>query len=154
MSNPYAPGSLMHAHATPPDQKHMLNDPSPVSTKPCGHPIYTECIHEPPAMREQKSMTALPVEGDTKVHPTILPKEDRQEAENISLRILLLIERKRSFMAEIQATIEKEYNTPLKQLQTQMQEFQTMLGDKYGIDFKTHAIESETGRIIRMDEKK
>lgn len=142
---------------------------APASTKACGHPIYVECIHEQPfepkTELEAEQRRREPTEGiegasgpccpighegadGSTGYPGTLLKEDRLEAEATQLRIMLLIERKKNFLAESMKKLEEDYDIPMLKLREQVTELQKSLSVKYGIDFTKQQIEPGTGRII------
>jgi len=78
---------------------------------------------------------------------TQVSKNDRLEAENLQLRIQLLVSQKENFLTNTQVHIKQRFDEPLKELYAQVTAFQKRLQEAYGIDFTTHAIEPGTGNV-------
>ena len=77
----------------------------------------------------------------------VLSKEDRLEAENLNLRLMLTAARKDAVLSELQTKLSK-LDAEFKELQSNAESLQHRLWDHYGSDFETQMVEPGTGRII------
>lgn len=68
---------------------------------------------------------------------------DRLRAENLQLRALNLISRKRELLRSIE-----EVDNSLRKVQEETTGFKSVLASKYNIDFTKQQIEPSTGRVI------
>lgn len=80
-------------------------------------------------------------------HEIVLTNEERLEAENVQLRIIIAIGEKDNLLRDMQARL-MEVDSKLKDYRKTVTEIQYKLWDKYGIDFEKQTIEPGTGKII------
>lgn len=93
-------------------------------------------------MEETKSPTTV---NEQSVR--VLKKEDRLEAENLQLHIMLLDQRKTMLIKDFQTQL-TQIELSLTGYKSKAEILQTRLWDEYGIDWQKEMIEPETGRII------
>jgi hypothetical protein len=112
------------------------------------NPVYRDADGEPQGVTLPEPAPELkPQPEPLPPAPIVLTNEERLEVENLALKAQVLIQKKDLFVQQAQAEIDR-LDADLTQLRVQMKNSQKVLGDKYGIDFKTQQIEAGTGRII------
>lgn len=112
--------------------------------------VYPDNIKDGPSGPAEEQVPANPTGPTCPTGATgciVLSKEDRLEAENIQLRLIVASRAKRDYYEEAKACLEA-HDRELNSIQEELNQMQRRLWDKYGIDWKTQAIEPKTGRVI------
>lgn len=135
MPDTYIPGSLLSAiNAAHPDKEEHTTPELPTE------------VAEAPRVKAYPDAGVRVLAQDEPA--AVLFKEDRLEAENLQLRIILLIKTKERFIEKAALQLKEDFDDPLSTLRAQVTELQARLQAKYGIDFTAQQIEPGTGRII------